>query len=271
MWQPKKTWALTAAAVVLTTSAALAGTPFTETFETLNLGQLDGQGGWHGWGGNNTTFATVSNAQNHTPAGTKSARLAAGADSVTELTATTGHWIIRTWAFCPTGFIGKTYFIVMNTYADLGPFEWGAQVGFNGDSGRLECDCGMTTPAQAPLVINAWADLVIDVDLATGTTNVYYDTASNPNPIATYQWTNGVFGQDNFATIAIDAIDLYPDSVGFPNVTPMFFDDITVEPSGPPDSGTPVCFGDGSGTQCPCLNNGTTGRAARTAQATAAC
>jgi hypothetical protein len=256
MWHSKHALSLGSACLL---AGAAFGQSVNEGFETYNLGPLDGQGDWHGWDGINTTFANVD-----APAfamGVQSAKLEAGADSVREFTQfTSGHYILKTWCYIPTGFIGKSYFIVMNSYQNGGPYEWSGQVGMNGDLARLQCDCGSTTSVDRALVYDQWVDLVFDVDLTNDVCNFYYNTAAEPTPIATYPWSKGVFGGDTFLTLAIDAIDLYPDAVGFPHVTAIYWDDITIEPAGPQPVGTAYCYGDGSGTTpCPCGNTGGTG------------
>ena len=59
---------------------------------------LEGQGGWHGWGGTNTTFATVTNVIAHS--GTNSLELNSGGDTVHEYGPfSSGRWEYTAYIF----------------------------------------------------------------------------------------------------------------------------------------------------------------------------
>ncbi|MEZ4767473.1 MAG: hypothetical protein R2844_03500 [Caldilineales bacterium] len=38
------------------------------------------------------------------------------------------------WQYVPTDFIGQSYFILLNTYNDNGPYNWSTEVVFDGGS-----------------------------------------------------------------------------------------------------------------------------------------
>ena len=263
MWHWKRQTLLGAAALTLIAGSASAQFPTTtdtEGFDTYSVGQLDGQGNWKGWDGTTTSCGLVSTTQSRSAP--QSAELLAGADSVNDaLTGMydSGQWTVETWCYFPTGFIGKSYFITMNSYVDGGPYEWNGQIGFNGDTARLECDCGGATTVDRPLIYDTWVNLVLEFDFDADNVNVYFDTANEATPIASYLISGGVFGGDNFLNIRLQALDLYPDGVTFPHVTPVYYDDISIKPgsAGPP--GTAVCFGDGTGAACGCGNEGVAG------------
>ena len=263
MWHWKRQTLLGAAALTVIASSASAQFPVstdTETFDTYSVGQLDGQGFWAGWDGFNTSFANVTTL--FSQSAPHSAELSAGADSVNDdLTGMydSGQWTVETWVYFPTGFIGKSYFITLNSYVDGGPYEWNGQIGFNGDTARLECDCGSGTTVDRPLVYDTWVNLVLEFDFDADNVNVYFDTANEATPIASYLISGGVFGGDNFLNIRLQALDLYPDGVTFPHVTAMYYDDISIKPGGGGPPGTSDCSGDGSGAPCGCGNNGAAG------------
>jgi hypothetical protein len=246
----KKTLLLGALGLACLTSSASA--QYVEDFESLTLGQLDGQGGWHGWGAINTTWANVSADQNNTPAGSQSAKLETGADSVKEFQHTSGKWTVKADVFVPTGFSGKTWFLLLNQYSDPGPWQWSMQMGFNGSTGMMECECGVLT--TDPLVLDQWVDIRFEVDLDGDSVQAFYNTAVNPNAIATWAWSSGSFGADAFTSNSLACIDLYPDPAALGAV---YYDNIEVIAGFPGGSvGTAYCFGDGSGTACTCGNTG---------------
>ena len=257
MWHLKNI-TMAVGAVAMMASAAQAQV-WSDDMESYPLGQLDGQDRWKGWDANNTLFSDVVNTQAN--GGAQSAEIKVGADTICDydllppVQMDSGGFSVTQMVLCPTGSVGKTYFIVLNDYNDFGPYEWSVQMGLNMDAGMVECDCGTNGSVTAPLVFGSWAEIRCDFDLDGDNVDIYYDGSF----LASYPPSMGVFGTDAYASLHVDALDLYPDGPGFPNTSPIYFDDFNIDPAGPQDVGTSFCFGDGSGTGCPCGNSGGAG------------
>ena len=254
---------LLACSLSVALGASIAGAQYSANFENppYTLGQLEGQDIWNDWTGVPTNATEVVDTHNATPGGSQSIRVNPGADTVADFdmlpggSFNSGQWILRAKTFVPSGSTGACYFLVMNQWDVTGTpaYEWNLQLSFRMGLGRVRLD----SPNQVferPLIYNTWVEVRAEYDLDADTVSVYY----NDFLMDTYDPRCGVtIGcGTTFAESIIDAIDLYPDPSS--NPSHMFFDDISVEPPGG-TPGTPVCFGDGSGTGCPCLNGSAPG------------
>jgi hypothetical protein len=200
---------------------------FADDFESYSApGGLEGLGGWEGWDGVNTTSTQVSTM--FANSGTKSIEVAAGADTIRQFAGVdAGVWTLSAMQYIPSGGQGVSYFIVMNDYNHSGPYEWSIQIGFNHGTGNLQCDCGSTTQVIQPFITDQWVELRAEIDLDLDFVEIYYDNVL----LAGYLWSSGTFGQGSYPVRAIEAIDLYPDTPGNPNVSSIWYDDIVLDGS----------------------------------------
>jgi hypothetical protein len=116
------------------------------------------------------------------------------------------------------------WLVLMNDYNDGGPYEWGGDIKFNSDASQVECDCGGVSNFIAPLVTDAWAEVVVELDLDNDLVEVSYDGTYLGN----WAWSTGYDGNLPFGVLGFEAIDLYGD----PNaIGTGYYDAVTVEPS----------------------------------------
>lgn len=176
---------------------------------------LQGVGGWKGWDNTPAAAGTVSNAQAHS--GPNSVAIGPAADAVREFTGygAGGVYDITAWTYVPSAMTGEQYFIVLNTYADLGTNNWSTQILFNASTDLVSAvDFGTTTT----LLEDQWVELRVHVDLnpAVDQQTIYY----NGVQFAQGSWTDGASGG---GALNIDTIDLFGNGA-----STMYYDDISI-------------------------------------------
>jgi hypothetical protein len=156
-------------------------------FDTYATGSnIAGQGGWETWDNNPAADTIVTNAQADTP---PNALLDAGpADIVHQFAGVnSGVWHAKARAFVPSTQTGEMWFILLNTYQPLGPYNWSVQVVMcvtactttGAVAGSVANIGGTDVPGTgvAPLITNQWVELRVDVDLGANQYQVFYNGA----------------------------------------------------------------------------------------------
>lgn len=197
-----------------------ASADWADNFDSYAAGSgLHGQGGWHGWDGSAAADAFVSNL--YSRSAPNSAEITGASDIVHEYAGyTSGVWIYTAWQYIPTAFSGQTYFIMLNTYNDGGPYNWSVQVSFNTNNTVVSDPEGSTLP----LIRGAWVELRLEIDLDQNLQTFYYGGSM----LYQKSWTEGMSGG---GILDIAAIDLYANYA-----TPVYYDDMSLMPAQP----TPV-------------------------------
>ncbi len=204
---------LSFAFLVLGAFAGSASADWADNFDSYALGSgLDGQGGWHGWDGNSAANAYISDTYAHSSP--HSVNVSGASDMVHEYTeATSGVWTYTAWQYIPTDFSGLTYFILLNQYADFGPYNWSLQVSFDSVSGQVISDPEGDT---LPLVRGQWVEIQVVIDLSQNVQTFYY----NGLQLYSKSWTEGMSGG---GSLNIAAVDLYANSA-----SPVYYDDLSL-------------------------------------------
>ena len=192
---------------------------FTEGFETYAAGtSVHAQGGWKGWDNVAAAGAPVSNRTAH--GGRNSVEILGSSDLVHEFRLTGGQWVITAYQYIPTGARGTTYFILLNTYRDSGPYDWSVQT-------QLDLTAGTVTPAtgatgsQARIVYDQWVQIRLVIDLTANT----FEESYNGTKIAAGPWDNNAHG-------TLQALDLFGNGA-----SSVYYDDLQI------DSGTAAAGG----------------------------
>ena len=197
------------------------GSNWIDHFDTYSLGdnfdsyltgsQIHGQGGWKGWDNDPAFGALTSAAQAHSAP--NSVDILGTSDLVHEYTGlTAGTWHYSAWQYIPSTFSGTTYFVMLNTYADGGPYNWSVQVNFDSATGLVSNDG--TSGGTLPLVLDQWVELRVEIDLFFNTQSFFYDGTL----LYTGTWTEEVSAG---GALNIGAVDLFANGSDS-----VFYDDI---------------------------------------------
>jgi hypothetical protein len=136
-----------------------------------------------------------------------------------------GRWTITAWQFVPAGFQSGcdgsgncgSYFVLLNTYSDGGPYDWSAHFRADSITGTFIRDGA--TPAAVPLITGRWVEIRVEVDLDADTYRVFYDGAE----LGTLEtWSDGPYGGGSGA-VNIGAIDLFANGS-----STVYYDDVSL-------------------------------------------
>jgi len=193
------------------------GVEFEENFDAYADGsQVIGQGGWQGWDGSAAAGALVSSA--FSLSAPHSVDILGASDLVQQFVGrTSGQWVLTAWVYVPSGTTnGPTFFILLNTYADFGPYNWSTQVQFDDTTGMaVDIDGG----SMLPLVTDAWVEIRVEIDLDADVQNFFYNGAL----LFSDTWTGHASGG---GALNIAAVDLFAN-----NASSVFYDDISLCPA----------------------------------------
>ena len=186
--------------------------PWYMDFETYDLeDNVSNQGFWKGWDSDPAFDAPITDALAHS--GLLSVDVKEEVDVVREFDlADSGLWSFSAWQYIPADFesggngnFDGSYFILLNTYQDGGPYNWSVQIQFDSNDNLMKVFHGEgLDQIEIPYIVDQWVKIEVIVDLDNDSTQIFY----NNNLITEYSWTAGSLG-DGGGVAAIAAVDLY--------------------------------------------------------------
>ncbi len=188
-----------------------------------------GCGGWRGWKGwdDDPAFdAPATNGQAHD--GDNSLQIGGDADLIRPFNGVDeGRWSFTAWQYIPSDFVSGgsgeasgSFFLLLNTYNDGGPYHWSTALQANSNDGMIKVFHGLGTDTiNVPYDTDRWVKIQILTDLEDDWTQVYYDDEL----VTEYPWTGGVFG-DGGGALEIKCVDLFANGS-----TPVYYDDLSIE------------------------------------------
>jgi subtilisin-like proprotein convertase family protein len=195
-----------------TPGAAPVAASWHEDFDTYATGQdLHGVGGWKGW--DNTPGASASTSAAQAASAPNSVAILGGSDLVHEFNYTSGTVDLIAWQYIPSDFSGQSYFILLNTYSDGGPYNWSDQLMFDSGTGLVTNDGGVSGGSM-PYITDQWVQIRFEIDLDANTQGVYY----NNTLLFSGTWTEEISGG---GAAAFGAIDLFAN-----NASVIYYDDM---------------------------------------------
>jgi hypothetical protein len=236
-----------APALAMLMAAPFASAQWTDNLEAYAAGTaIEGQGGWHNWdtvlnGGNQPFNRVVGTTGGVVPfQGTKMLSAVgdgmnpgAGnvlSDSVHELNgpynAGHGAFTFTLRQYVPASTVGRTYVIMMNTYADGGgPYSWSFQCYADPVSANVHMDVnvasGMVINGDQPLLFDQWVEYKLEIDLNANTAHCYY------NGVEMWELTSWSTGVSGAGVQELVALDIYP---GDSDSTAVFYDVFNLAP-----------------------------------------
>jgi hypothetical protein len=143
-----------------------------ENWDSYTTGQdMHGVGGWKGWDNNPGATAYTSNSQSFSAP--NSIAISGNSDLVHEFSGyDAGAWRFSAMQFIPTAFTGEvSFFILLNTYNDGGPYDWSTQVAFDAS---VDSVYDTMHGGNLPLIKDQWVEIRVDIDLDNNSQDVYY-------------------------------------------------------------------------------------------------
>ena len=210
---------LIAAAALALALPVIASAQFSEDFDSYAPGtSMHGVNGWKGW--DNNPAATAYTTDLLSLSAPNSVAISPTSDLVHEFSDyTLGVWIVSAQQYIPSSATGSQYFILLNTYADAGPYNWSTEIQFA--NGVVTDDA---TGVTLPLITDQWVEIRVEIDLDADTQSIYYGGTL----LVAASWTEGLTGG---GALSVAALDLFSN-----NATDIYYDDVTIEAGGP----TPV-------------------------------
>ena len=225
-----------AMSIALAGMAGAASAQWSDNFDSYPTGALNGPGGWRGWDGNPAAAGLVSTAQARSGANSmlieNTPAVAGGIDAIREFATTSGAWEFRGWVYIPSAWLASpanqmSYFIMLNEYADLGPYCWALQLEFISAAGIIRDFDARLASTPVPLVADQWIEIVVEFDLDNDTILATYNGAT----VTQGEWN--VPANCSVATAAdlteFRCLDLFSNGS-----TQIFYDDFSLNPVGGP-------------------------------------
>jgi hypothetical protein len=203
-------------AIVFVTSGGIAfanTSVWSENWDSYPTGQdMHGVGGWKGWDNDSMCTAYTSNVTYLSSP--NSIEIVGESDLVHEFAYDDGVWVITVQQFVPSSFNGTSFFIVMNEYADSGPYAWGTQVAFDSFSNNVSYLYPYLGD-PLPLVKGQWVEIRVEIDLDADWQSIYY----NGDLLHECDWTSLYPGSNT----SIAAVDLCA-----ANASSVYYDDLSI-------------------------------------------
>jgi hypothetical protein len=235
--------ALVGLAPMLAPGLALA--QWSDTLECYPAGQINGPGGWRAWDNVPGVAGVISTAQARS--GANSMEITSPTDAIQQFEdITAGQWRCTAWVYVPSTATGVPWFIMLNTYNDLGPYNWSVQLSIDTDLNIISEVDTTVRPLHTPqtIVEDQWAEIRVDFDLDADAVTAWYNEL---------QVTTGPWKRDAASTLTFQCLDLWGNLGG-----PIYYDDLSVQrlPLCPADlTGTAIAGQPGYGVSNGVLNN----------------
>ncbi len=211
-------------AAVMFVALTVAGADWSDDFESYAAGStIANQGQWETWDRSTDPAANAQVVDTRAASGTNSLRIVGSSDIVQLFQdVNAGVWAVRAKAYVPSTQTGALYFILLNAYThgQDNPKNWSVQLAMSATSGTVE-DAGGSAGGPGigtvlPLVVDAWAEIVVEIDFDNNFHSIYYN-----GDVLRYGF---LFAGGVDSQIGLGAIDLWSSGS-----TESYFDDVAVE------------------------------------------